>query len=207
MVERDQDLLLLMQALARVSEETAPDDRQEWEWRRDQGWDAIGKVVRFLEHKGLRMNMELVPLTRIYQALRDLDRGVVPDVLRPAERETSARPRSRRFDHIVGATLVAVQILRDSGFGSDAPGIVAQAFAREGHLTWTKQPLTSRAVLGWWNARDAKWSVSGWRAAYQSQRHAFAATESYPLSRDRADWAVRKLASHPVLQNDGYLAS
>ena len=203
----DQSLPLLLHQLARISEEKAPEDRTEWEWRRDQGWDAIGRVVRFLEGEGLRLNIELAPLTRIHQALRDLDRGVIPGILRPAERETSARPRSQRFDHMVGAILVAVQILWDSGIGKEAAGIVAQAFEREGHLTWQKRPMTQRAVLSWWNARDGKWSVTGWRSAYRSQRHAFTSVEPYPLSRERAEWAVRKLAAHPILQNDRYLAS
>jgi hypothetical protein len=208
MVEGDPELTLLLHQLAAISEEQQPDEDLQWEWRREQGWDAIGRVVRFLEIKGLRLNAELVPLTRVHQALRDLDRGTVPDLLRPREREGSARPRSQRFDHMVSSILVSVQFLVDSRVRlTEAYKVVAKAFAQSGHLAWQRKPIQPRNVREWWSARDAQWSGTGWRGSYQSQRQSFLGVEAYPLSRDRAEWAVKKLASHPVLQNDGYRAS
>jgi hypothetical protein len=147
--------------------------KQLFESGRNNGRDgvihAVESVLKFLEKSGpIRSHGLHAPLVALFDALMNLDDGVVRPILKKAQRSGRGRASAMR-ESIKGAAACTVHALRETGLQMRAAqASVARCLQKEGVTAerGSARRITARTVRGW--CGDVAADVSGRGEAAQT---------------------------------------
>jgi hypothetical protein len=118
---------------------------------RDGALGVVCAVNDYLQLRHPHLSDDLAPLAALANALRDLDHGVQPNMLAPAQRSANRPPNEIGYAYLRGISAAAVTILMEMGKGSekDVGKEIAQALHDSGFRQADGKAITHITIRNW----------------------------------------------------------